>query len=822
MAVAVSVGVQMDVQDARRNAAMFARAVGDARVATQGLTDTLKVFRASTADLNLTAQQSAAAEARVALAHEKRTAKIHAEIAALEQLKSASGWMAGVQNIGGYSKSGSQAWSEGLAQMKANAAAKSEAGASYMTQFDTTQERVNRQLAEAKNLLTAGVITQEQYSKATASLSRQNNLAYRSFEQLRSAATSFVGPIALAVGAYQAFIGSIKAAADLDVARAKFKVFTGSIREAEQMLSQLRDLSSSSPVSFTGAQRATATMLQFGVDDTDVVRNLRQIAEITGGNTERMESLSLAFGQASAAGRLMGQELLQMVNAGFNPLKVISDQTGRSMKDLKDAMAAGEISFEMVADAFEDATSAGGQFNGLLNEIADTTAGKITKARSEIEQLAIAFGELVKPQTDLALDNFSASSQAMRTLLSPSKLYNTAVGGMYGDEASAEAQKQYAEYVLLTRNFQDANFGISGITDEQVKAAKDYLATLRAIQEGSDLPSGVDEAAANKIRQQFEQETRQRENLPAEQAQAAYEEYQQLAEATKDVNEQHELWVKHVEKVGQGFITDAGIEEYKRYKEEIEAANKALKEQERIRGTFSEGIGDAQGDLRKSRYGERADIVKLDQEQATGDERRIINNMIAAGAAYDDIILAANDEAQAQVAILETLLEKNKAIEDGKAKEKEAAKVAADSSKERARELEDARKQYESDQRELENQAKSIRDMQNPLADLIDKLATATLLRDRGLITDDQLKAERNRLAGDAVKTINATAAPSFSRGSQEAYQFVTGQTVDKITKQIQEAEKQTLLAHTAIRVAEETNRKLDELIDGKPQVMGP
>lgn len=48
----------------------------------------------------------------------------------------------------------------------------------------------------------------------------------------------------------------------------------------------------------------------------------------------------------------MGQDLNQMINAGFNPLQVISEKTGKSIAVLKKEMEQGAISSEMVADAF--------------------------------------------------------------------------------------------------------------------------------------------------------------------------------------------------------------------------------------------------------------------------------------------------------------------------------------------------------------------------------------------------------------------------------------------------------------------------------------
>ena len=75
------------------------------------------------------------------------------------------------------------------------------------------------------------------------------------------------------------------------------------------------------------------------------------------GNAERFQRLALAFSQVSAAGKLQGQDLLQMVNAGFNPLQEISKKTGESMLELKERMSDGRISLKEVEEAMKSATS---------------------------------------------------------------------------------------------------------------------------------------------------------------------------------------------------------------------------------------------------------------------------------------------------------------------------------------------------------------------------------------------------------------------------------------------------------------------------------
>lgn len=114
--------------------------------------------------------------------------------------------------------------------------------------------------------------------------------------------------------------------------------------------------------------KGAQTLLGFGVAAEKVMPILKQIGDISMGNADRFQSLVLAFAQASANGKLMGQDLLQMINAGFNPLNQMSKDTGKSIAELRDEMSRGAISAEDMEKAFAAATAEGGQFYGMLEK----------------------------------------------------------------------------------------------------------------------------------------------------------------------------------------------------------------------------------------------------------------------------------------------------------------------------------------------------------------------------------------------------------------------------------------------------------------------
>lgn len=190
---------------------------------------------------------------------------------------------------------------------------------------------------------------------------------------------------------------SVKLAAEAETAEVSFEVLLGSAEKAKKAIEDFRQIDRETPLSFIDIQRAAKTMLAFGVEADDLGKRLRQLAAISMGNEDRFQSLALAFGQTTSAGRLMGQEVLQFVNAGFSPLQQLSKSTGISMRDLKKAMEEGSISIDMVEKAFDQATEKGGLFYGMNEKIAQTTAGQFAKLSGDLKMLGIEVGEQLVP-----------------------------------------------------------------------------------------------------------------------------------------------------------------------------------------------------------------------------------------------------------------------------------------------------------------------------------------------------------------------------------------------------------------------------------------
>ncbi len=189
----------------------------------------------------------------------------------------------------------------------------------------------------------------------------------------------------------------IKLAADMEVAEAEFTSMTGSAQKAQDVLRGLLVFSGRSTFSFDQLRIAARNMLQFGFTAEQLLPTMRDLAAVSVGDADKLDRLSVAFGQVQAKGRLMAEEVRQMVNAGFNPLQEIARTTGRSMQDLLKDMEAGKISAEQVRQAFASVVGPGGRFNNILELIQNTATGQFRKLLAGIKLVVLPLGQELLP-----------------------------------------------------------------------------------------------------------------------------------------------------------------------------------------------------------------------------------------------------------------------------------------------------------------------------------------------------------------------------------------------------------------------------------------
>lgn len=264
-------------------------------------------------------------------------------------------------------------------------------------------------------------------------------------------------------------MGLKELAADIIRVRGQFQqadtaiaTLLGSEERAKDLLSQVREYAKISPLEFGDITAATQMMLGFNVEAEKVPGFIKAIGDVSMGESSRFNSLTLAFSQMSATGKLMGQDLNQMINAGFNPLQIMSEKTGKSIAQLKEEMSKGAITSEMVQQAFIDATSAGGKFFNMSENAAKTINGQLSMMHDAIDSAINEIGTKSEGMITTGIsgitkliENYETVGRVLLGLATTYGTYRTAVALVtFAQNGHTLAMTMARAQILLTQKAQ--------------------------------------------------------------------------------------------------------------------------------------------------------------------------------------------------------------------------------------------------------------------------------------------------------------------------------------------------------------------------------
>ena len=217
-------------------------------------------------------------------------------------------------------------------------------------------------------------------------------------------------------------VGAIaKLGSEAEMTSTAFSVLVGNEEKAGKILKEIAQFGQESPFDKMGLTENAKQMLAFGVETDKVMTYLRQLGDISGGQKEKLDGLSLVMGQVSAAGKLSGQDNLQFINAGFNPLKELQKMhPEKTYAELQKAMSKGAITSQHVAEALQHATQEGGQFYGMMDRQSKTLAGRFASLVDNIQEMAVGLYQKIEPILKSVVDNIAGMipyvSQMLKTL----------------------------------------------------------------------------------------------------------------------------------------------------------------------------------------------------------------------------------------------------------------------------------------------------------------------------------------------------------------------------------------------------------------------
>lgn len=206
------------------------------------------------------------------------------------------------------------------------------------------------------------------------------------------------GAATLAGGAAMAH--PLKKAADLELLRKSMEIYTRSAEKGAVVYKNIVDLANQTPLGLEEVAKSVTVAMGSGLTAAKAIQATRMLGDITAANPMAdMGAAMVAYTQAAQGGKLMTRDIWQLINSGVPIVDILRSHLGATAKIMgKGGMAEeGKITFEVLQQAMEKATGAGGMFENGLAKMADTGHGKFRILRDAADQLSAAFGESVLP-----------------------------------------------------------------------------------------------------------------------------------------------------------------------------------------------------------------------------------------------------------------------------------------------------------------------------------------------------------------------------------------------------------------------------------------
>lgn len=241
-----------------------------------------------------------------------------------------------------------------------------------------------------------------------------------------------IGAIGLIGGAIAGIgVASVKAASELETLDTNLGTLLGSMDKGVALRKELQNYGQSTPYDTEGLAKAATTMLGYGVAQEKVMPVMKQLGDIALGNKEHLNALALAYGQMSASGKVMKQDLNQMANAGFG-VNQIAESMGVSVGKFNKMVGEGKVKIEDINKALTDATSAGGLFYQSAINSSSTFEGVMSNLGEAVNNTLANIGTSLLPMVKEAAQGlvqmFEFLSTAIDALVNPSDSVNESFG----------------------------------------------------------------------------------------------------------------------------------------------------------------------------------------------------------------------------------------------------------------------------------------------------------------------------------------------------------------------------------------------------------
>ncbi len=239
-----------------------------------------------------------------------------------------------------------------------------------------------------------------QMGNAADRFGRRASGAFRSV----ASAAGMLGGLALLV---QGIRGIIGATVEYENSVAGFTTLLGGSQEAAQgLVDTLQTLGAQTPFEFRDLSAATTRLLGFGVVTRETAsETLRMLGDLAQGSAERLQGISLVYGQIMSGGKMSAQDFNQLINQQVPIAQGLARVWGVDVTvALRRIKSGAGVAATDVQRAMQLMTSEGGNFHRSMERASRTLSGRFSTFMDVLRMTATTIGNVFKPMMESALE----------------------------------------------------------------------------------------------------------------------------------------------------------------------------------------------------------------------------------------------------------------------------------------------------------------------------------------------------------------------------------------------------------------------------------
>lgn len=223
--------------------------------------------------------------------------------------------------------------------------------------------------------------------RASSSVQEANSSMQKSFKDT----ARIIQGILISQGFY-ALIRSIKEAAaavvsfsqDMEQAAISYSILLGSQDKADRFLRALKDFAAVTPFTAQEASNAAQRLLAMGFAAESIIPTMRTLTDasaIFGGSSEQLDRIVLALGQMKTNGKIAGQEIRQLAEAGIPAYKILKEELGLTTEQLAkigDLKISGDLGVEALLRGMQK------RYAGASERISKTLRGLMSTIKDDL------------------------------------------------------------------------------------------------------------------------------------------------------------------------------------------------------------------------------------------------------------------------------------------------------------------------------------------------------------------------------------------------------------------------------------------------------